>query len=55
MIAIALTLGGKSGDYIKTLPVVTDSSEGRSLSFLDGAIIGVFLLCASAVIYFLLG
>lgn len=55
MIAIALTLGGKSGDYIKTLPVVTDSSEGQRSSSPDGVVIAVFLLFASAVIYFLLG
>ena len=51
---ISVKLGGKAGDYIKTIPAATKHAKEKRLGALDFVIIAFFLLCAGGLAYLVL-
>jgi hypothetical protein len=54
MSAIVYKVSRKSGDYVKTAVVPANHSEESRFGLIDGAIIGVLLLCAGGLACLLL-
>jgi hypothetical protein len=54
MSTITVKVSGKSGDYLKVLPVPANHSEQAHFGVVDGIVVSLFVLCATGLIALLI-